>query len=94
MVGAFEDTISKIVALADRMAAIAAANADGDLLHALGYGGVVGLDMSEPMMERAARLGAYAELVRGVLGDPLAFPDGRFAAVMTVRPSPEPRSMT
>ena len=55
----------------------------GDLLHALGYRGVVGLDMSEPMMERAAKLGAYAELVRGVLGEPLPFPDGRFAAVMT-----------
>jgi len=55
----------------------------GDLLHALGYRGIVGLDMSDPMMERAARLGAYAELVRGVLGETLPFPDGRFAAVMT-----------
>ncbi|EYD77782.1 weak similarity to ubiquinone/menaquinone biosynthesis methyl transferase [Rubellimicrobium mesophilum DSM 19309] len=54
----------------------------GDLLHALGYRGIVGFDMSEPMMERAARLGAYAELVRGVLGEALPFPDGRFAAVM------------
>ena len=33
-------------------------------------------------MERAAGLGAYAELVRGVLGKSLPFPDGRFAAVM------------
>lgn len=54
----------------------------GDLLAALGHRDLVGLDMSAPMMDRARELGCYRELVAGVLGEPLPFPDGRFAAVM------------
>lgn len=53
----------------------------GDLLHALGQRGLLGIDLSEPMLARAARLGAYGELRRMVLGGPLDLPDGAFAAV-------------
>lgn len=54
----------------------------GDLLHALGYRGIVGIDMSEDMMARAARLNVYQDLVQGTLGATLPFPDRRFAGVM------------
>ena len=54
----------------------------GDLLHALGHRGLLGLDLSAPMLERASGLGAYEELVRGRLGEPLPFADASFAAVL------------
>jgi SAM-dependent methyltransferase len=38
--------------------------------------------MSAPMMDRAAGLGCYRELVHGMLGEALPFADGRFAGVM------------
>lgn len=53
-----------------------------EILTALGYGPLVGLDASEGMLARAAEKGQYAELLHARLGEPLPFADGRFAAVV------------
>ncbi|MCB6178490.1 class I SAM-dependent methyltransferase [Rhodobacter sp. Har01] len=49
----------------------------------LGWPEVWGVDISEGMLKVAARKGAYARLSRAVLGEPLDFPDARFAAVIS-----------
>lgn len=49
----------------------------------LGWPEVWGLDISPGMLAVAARKGAYARLVRAVLGEPLDFPDGTFAAAIS-----------
>lgn len=54
----------------------------GDGLQILGYGGIVGIDLSAPMLAHAEKLGVYAELRPMVLGGPLDFPDAHFAAVV------------
>lgn len=56
----------------------------GDTLEVLGYSDLVGIDLSEGMMDVARRKGAYRELRRMVLGEPLDFPDHRFDAVFSV----------
>lgn len=69
----------------------------GRLLHLLGYRELVGIDLSQGMLDRAAGLGAYRELHRMVLGEPLDFPDDAFDAcvacgVLTVGHAP-PRAL-
>lgn len=54
----------------------------GELLHVLGYRGLVGLDLSEPMMARARSLGVYDRVLRMTLGETLDLPDASFAAVI------------
>jgi len=54
----------------------------GDCLAVLGFSGIVGIDLSAPMLARAARRGAYAALHRMVLGEHLDFPDAHFSAVI------------
>jgi predicted TPR repeat methyltransferase len=49
----------------------------------VGYPEVWGVDISEGMLKVAARKGCYARLSRAVLGEPLAFADGQFAAVIS-----------
>jgi predicted TPR repeat methyltransferase len=49
----------------------------------LGYPQVWGVDISEGMLAVAARKGSYARLARAVLGEPLEFADGQFAAVIS-----------
>lgn len=49
----------------------------------LGWPEVWGVDISEGMLGVAARKGTYARLSRAVLGEPLAFADGQFAAVIS-----------
>lgn len=49
----------------------------------LGYPQVWGIDISEGMLAVAARKGAYARLMRAVLGEPLDFATGQFAAVIS-----------
>lgn len=51
----------------------------GEILSALGYAPLVGIDMSEGMLARAEARGVYAALRRSVLGEPLDFADGAFA---------------
>ncbi len=49
----------------------------------LGWPEVWGVDISEGMLAVAARKGCYAHLSRAMLGEPLAFADGAFAAVIS-----------
>ena len=54
-----------------------------ELLAAMRYEHLVGFDVSAGMLERAARRGRYRELQRMVLGEPLAYADDTFAAVVS-----------
>ena len=54
----------------------------GDNLAILGYRGLVGIDLSLPMLDAAASLGIYERLRPMQLGGPLDFADGHFAAVI------------
>lgn len=49
----------------------------------MGWPEVWGIDISPGMLAVAARKGSYAQLSRAVLGQPLAFGDGQFAAVIS-----------
>ncbi|MFO1035144.1 MAG: methyltransferase domain-containing protein [Hyphomicrobiales bacterium] len=55
----------------------------GEVLAILGYTGLTGLDMSEGMLARARARGCYAALTQGVLGEPLAFADAAFDAIIS-----------
>ena len=56
----------------------------GSILGVLGYGDLVGIDISERMLEKAGEKGAYRGLHRMVLGEPLGFDDGTFSAAVSV----------
>lgn len=56
----------------------------GSALQVLGYDRITAVDISEPMLAVAAQTGAYAEVKRQVLGEPLDFPDGTFAGVLCI----------
>ena len=49
----------------------------------LGYGPLVGLDISPGMLSVAAAKGIYADLHEGPLGPDLPFADGQFAALIS-----------
>ena len=53
----------------------------GEWLALVGYRAITGIDLSQGMLDLAAATGAYESLHRMALGEPLAFPDDRFAAV-------------
>ncbi len=55
----------------------------GAWLGILGYGPVTGLDLSDGMLAAARAKGGYAALHRAMLGGPLPFADGAFAAVIS-----------
>jgi predicted TPR repeat methyltransferase len=55
----------------------------GEVLYALGYGQLVGIDLSDGMLAVARGKGVYAELSNQTLGQPLAFEDDRFGAVVS-----------
>ncbi len=50
----------------------------------LGYGPLIGLDLSEGMLSVARAKGIYAELHQGALGSQLDFPDGSMQAVLCI----------
>ncbi|MDZ7747814.1 MAG: methyltransferase domain-containing protein [Halofilum sp. (in: g-proteobacteria)] len=54
----------------------------GLLLAALGYRQLAAMDMSEDMLAVARRRQCYDDVRRQVLGEPLDYPDGRFAAAV------------
>ncbi|MEM9603012.1 MAG: class I SAM-dependent methyltransferase [Pseudomonadota bacterium] len=54
-----------------------------EALHAVGYRGFVGIDLSPGMLGVAQRKGLYTELQVMALGQPLAFDDNRFGAVLS-----------
>ena len=56
----------------------------GNILRVLGYGDLVGIDISERMLEKAREKGAYRDLRRMVLGEPLRFESGSFSAAVSV----------
>lgn len=56
----------------------------GDILRVLDYADLTGIDLSEGMMQRAREKGAYRELRRMMLGEPLDFPDDHFDACFSV----------
>lgn len=49
----------------------------------MGWPEVWGIDISQGMLDVAARKGSYAQLSRAVLGQKLDFADGQFAAVIS-----------
>ncbi len=55
----------------------------GELLHLAGYSDIVGIDMSEGMLEIARSKGFYSELYSMILGHTLDFPDNAFANAIT-----------
>lgn len=54
----------------------------GLLLAGLGYRGLAAMDMSDDMLTVARQRACYDDVRRGVLGEPLDYPDGRFAAAV------------
>jgi predicted TPR repeat methyltransferase len=56
----------------------------GSILRVLGYEDLVGIDISERMLEKASEKDAYHGLHRMVLGEPLDFNDGSFSAAVSV----------
>jgi ubiquinone/menaquinone biosynthesis C-methylase UbiE len=55
----------------------------GEVLTALGFTDLTGLDASEGMLARAAEKGKYKALSHAFLGEPLDFADNAFAAVVS-----------
>ncbi|WP_422002249.1 class I SAM-dependent DNA methyltransferase [Reyranella sp.] len=56
----------------------------GQLLSLVGFGPIVGVDLSEDMLAEAGKKGVYDELRMMRLGDELDFPDDGFAAILCV----------
>jgi SAM-dependent methyltransferase len=56
----------------------------GSILRVLGYEALVGIDISERMLEKAGEKDAYRGLHRTVLGEPLGFEGGSFSAAVCV----------
>ncbi len=55
-----------------------------ETLALLGYGPLIGLDLSEGMLEVARQKGIYAELHQGALGAQLDLPDNSMGAVLCI----------
>ncbi|MBI9082399.1 MAG: class I SAM-dependent methyltransferase [Desulfobacterales bacterium] len=56
----------------------------GELLMIMGYGNLMGIDLSAGMLAKAQKTGAYGELRQMLLGEHLDFPDNHFAACLSV----------
>src|SRR5918993_5765095 len=56
----------------------------GSILRVLGYEDLVGIDISERMLEKAGEKDVYRGLHRMVLGDPLGFDTSSFSAAVSV----------
>jgi predicted TPR repeat methyltransferase len=56
----------------------------GSILRVLGYEDLVGIDISERMLEKAGEKEVYHGLHRMVLGEPLSFDTGTFSAAVSV----------
>jgi predicted TPR repeat methyltransferase len=54
----------------------------GEILSLIGYGDLVGIDVSRDMLELARRKGVYGDLRQMELGGPLDFPTDAFAAIV------------
>lgn len=56
----------------------------GEILSGLGYGQIVAMDLSQGMLDEAAKKGVYQEFHRMVMGETLDFPSDSFDGVVTV----------
>ena len=56
----------------------------GKLLSDRGYGNLVGIDLSEGMLEQSRAKGVYRDLRQMVMGERLDFPDDRFDAAISI----------
>ena len=56
----------------------------GELLHGLGYEDLVAMDLSQGMLDAAARKNVYKEFHRMAMGSPLDFPSNAFDGVISV----------
>ncbi|KHD07076.1 methyltransferase [Candidatus Thiomargarita nelsonii] len=56
----------------------------GQLLHQRGYHNIVGIDVSEGMLEEARKKNVYTEVHQKILGEPLGFPTDSFDATISV----------
>lgn len=56
----------------------------GQFLSLIGFGSIVGIDLSEDMLAEARKKGIYEDLRTMRLGDPLDFADDAFAAITCV----------
>ena len=56
----------------------------GSILRVLGYEELVGIDISERMLEKAGEKDAYHALHRMVMGEPLGFDGGSFSAAVSL----------
>ncbi|MFQ5971047.1 MAG: class I SAM-dependent DNA methyltransferase [Alphaproteobacteria bacterium] len=56
----------------------------GQILTLLGYTDIVGIDISDAMLAEARRKRVYREVRNMALGEPLDFPDDRFACVLAI----------
>ena len=56
----------------------------GEALKAAGFSRIVGIDMSQGMLDAAEAKDIYAELYRAVLGEPLDFSDDHFDATFCI----------
>lgn len=56
----------------------------GENLATLGYDSLAGIDLSQGMLETSRARGVYGTLERMMLGEPLGFEDGRFAAAIAI----------
>ena len=56
----------------------------GQLLQQHGYRNVVGIDVSEGMLEEARKKNVYTEVHQKILGEPLGFPTDCFDAIISV----------
>jgi ubiquinone/menaquinone biosynthesis C-methylase UbiE len=56
----------------------------GQLLHQRGYCNIIGIDVSEGMLEKARKKDVYLELHQKVLGESLSFPTDSFDAAISV----------
>lgn len=54
----------------------------GEILNAVGYNDLVGIDISDGMLAIARGRGAHGELYKRTLGEPLGFADNRFTATI------------
>lgn len=55
----------------------------GRILHAMGYGDITAFDLSQGMLDVAAKLNVYSELDRQVLGEPLKYDTDSFDACIS-----------
>jgi predicted TPR repeat methyltransferase len=55
----------------------------GEVLHAVGYRNLTGIDISDGMLARARLKKLYRELRKGILGETLEFADASFATIVS-----------